>query len=135
MGDDEKNHVLELEDEYSCLVVDDSDFMVKNLERIISSFNCEVIGKAFNGQEAVDFVEENTDDIDFITLDITMPEMDGIEALEEILEIDPDMTVIMVSAVGKEKTVKKCISLGADHFIVKPFEREDIYEKLSAILE
>lgn len=125
---------LELDDTYTCIVVDDSEFMVKNLRRMFESFGCELLGTAEDGHEAVELVEEHGDDIDFVSLDITMPEMDGIEALERILEMEPDMTVIMVSAMGQESTVKECISKGAKHFIVKPFEREDVFRKLKKVL-
>ena len=131
MGD---KRVLELSEEFSVLIVDDSDFMVQNLERMMGSFGCEVVGTAKDGIEAVEQVENHAEDLDFVTLDITMPEMDGIEALEKIKEIAPNMTVIMVSAMGQEGTVKECIAKGADHFIVKPFEREEVFEKLNKIL-
>lgn len=137
MGDEE--HVLTLGrktngDPYKCIVVDDSAFMIKNLVRMLESFDAEVVDTAENGIEAVESVKEHVDDIDFVTLDITMPEKDGIEALEEMLEIEPDLNVVMVSAMGQEDTVKKCVMKGADHFIVKPFERDDVFEKLNKIL-
>jgi two-component system chemotaxis response regulator CheY len=121
-------------DPYRCIVVDDSAFMVKNLRRMLNSFDAEVIDTAEDGQEAVDSVEEHVDELDFITLDITMPEMDGLEALDKIKEIAPDLKVIMVSAMGQEDTVKESIMKGAEHFIVKPFEREDVFEKLDGVL-
>lgn len=129
-----EEHVLTIDGEYNALVVDDSAFMVKNLKRMINSFELDVIGTAENGVEAVNFVESNSEELDFITLDITMPEKDGLEALEEIQEINDSITVIMVSAMGQEDTVKKAVMKGADHFIVKPFEREDVHEKLQDVL-
>lgn len=118
---------------YQALVVDDSGFMVKNLVRMLESFDAEVLATAENGKEAVDKVKELGDEIDFVTLDITMPEMDGITALDKMLEIDPDLKVIMVSAMGQEDTVKKSVMKGAKHFIVKPFQREDVFEKLEKV--
>lgn len=126
--------MLELNDDFGVLIVDDSDFMVQNLERMLGSFGCTVVGTAKNGIEAVEQVKNHTENLDFVSLDITMPEKDGIEALEEIKEYAPDLTVVMVSAMGQEETVKKCIAKGADHFIVKPFEREDVFEKLDKVL-
>ncbi|MFB6355943.1 MAG: response regulator [bacterium] len=132
MSDEE--HVLTFDEDYNCIVVDDSAFMVKNLVRMLESFEAEVLDTAENGEEAVELVEEHGSDIDFVTLDITMPEKNGIEALEEILEIEPDLNVVMVSAMGQEDTVKKCVMKGAKHFIVKPFEREDVFEKLTGVM-
>lgn len=134
-----EEHVLTLGakdngDPYKCIVVDDSSFMVKNLKRMLNSFDTEVVDTAENGVEAVELVEEHGDELDFMTLDITMPEKDGLEALEEILEIEPDLKVVMVSAMGQEDTVKKSVMKGAEHFIVKPFEREDVHEKLNSVL-
>ncbi len=119
---------------YKALVVDDSAFMVKNLKRMLESFDAEVIATAEDGTEAVSAVENDGDELDFCTLDITMPEMNGIEALEKMLEIKPDLTVVMVSAMGQQETVKKSVKLGAKHFIVKPFEREKVFEVLKSVL-
>lgn len=121
-------------DAYQCMVVDDSAFMVKNLKRMLESFDAEVIATAEDGTEAVEIVENKAGELDFITLDITMPEMDGLEALEKIKELAPDIKVVMVSAMGQEDTVKKSVMKGAEHFIVKPFEREDVHEKLEDVL-
>lgn len=133
MADDD--HVLEFNGDYQALVVDDSAFMVKNLVRMLESFDAEVLDTAENGVEAVEAVEEHGDELDFVTLDITMPEKNGIEALEEILDMYPDLSVCMVSAMGQEDTVKKCVMKGAKHFIVKPFERDDVFEKLTEVLD
>ncbi len=135
-ADDE--HLLSLGEKdngepYRAMVVDDSAFMVKNLVRMLESFDVEVLDTAENGKEAVEKVEELSGELDFVTLDITMPEMDGITALEKMLEIDPDLSVIMVSAMGQEDTVKKSVMKGAKHFIVKPFQREDVFEKLEKV--
>lgn len=119
---------------YKALVVDDSAFMIKNLKRMLDSFDAEVIETAEDGHLAVEAVENHGDEIDFITLDITMPEMNGLDALEEILEIEPSINVLMVSAMGQKDTVKKAVMKGADHFIVKPFERDDVFEKLNGVL-
>lgn len=137
MADDD--HVLSIGTKkdgspFKALVVDDSEFMVKNLKRMLNSFDAEVVDTAEDGTEAVAAVEERGDEIDFITLDITMPEMNGLEALEEILDIEPDMQVLMVSAMGQEDTIKEAVMKGAKHFIVKPFEREDVYDKLEQVL-
>ncbi|MFP4686713.1 MAG: response regulator [bacterium] len=119
---------------YKGLVVDDSAFMIKNLVRILESFDAEVVDVAENGKVALEKVKEHKDELDFITLDITMPEMDGITALEKIQEMETGIKVVMVSAMGQQDTVKKCVMMGAKHFIVKPFQREDVFEKLKKVL-
>ncbi len=134
-----EEHVLTIGDSpdgdpYKCMVVDDSAFMVKNLKRMLESFDAHVIATAEDGTEAVDIVENKGDELDFITLDITMPEMDGLEALEKIKQTAPNLKVVMVSAMGQEDTVKKSVMKGAEHFIVKPFERLDVHEKLEDVL-
>lgn len=134
-----EEHVLTLGESddgnpYRCMVVDDSAFMIKNLKRMLESFDTEVVAMAEDGTEAVEVVEERGSELDLITLDITMPEMDGLEALEKIKDMAPEIKVVMVSAMGQEDTVKKTVMKGAEHFIVKPFEREDIHEKLDGVL-
>ena len=119
---------------YKAMIVDDSAFMVKNLDRILKSFEVEVLCTASNGLEAVENFKKHKDELDFCTLDITMPEMNGIEALEKMLEIDPKFKIMMVSAMGQKETVKKCIQLGAKHFIVKPFQRDKVHGVLESVL-
>lgn len=136
--DDE--HVLSLGEKdngepYRAVVVDDSAFMVKNLVRMLESFDVKVLDTAENGQQAIEKVKELKDELDFVTLDITMPEMDGITALEKMMEIEPDLKVIMVSAMGQEDTVKKSVMKGAKHFIVKPLEREDVFKKIDRVVK
>ena len=130
----ESDHVLEFNHTYNVLVVDDSAFMVKNLKRMLGSLGCEILDTAENGVEAVESAKEHMAQLDLITLDITMPEKNGIEALEEIKQINPKITVVMVSAMGQKDTVKKCIKKGASHFVVKPFERDDVFQKLKKVL-
>lgn len=119
---------------YKALVVDDSVFMVRNLKKMLEDMGVEVLATAENGLEAVEFVENHGDELDFCTLDITMPELDGFGALKQMLEIKPNLIVVMVSAMGQKKTVKKCIRLGAKHFIHKPFSKEKINGVLKLVL-
>jgi two-component system, chemotaxis family, chemotaxis protein CheY len=110
------------------LVVDDAMFMRKVVSDALTSGGHEVIGEAANGQEAVDRFKELRPDV--MTLDITMPEMDGIAALREIIALDPAARVVMCSAIGQETKVLEAVKTGAKDFIVKPFATERV---LSAI--
>lgn len=103
------------------LVVDDASFMRMRLNKVLTSQGHEVI-EASNGVEAVAAYDEHRPDV--VLMDITMPEMDGLEALRKIKEKHPDARVIMCSALGQEKTVIESIKSGAKDFIVKPFQPE-----------
>jgi two-component system, chemotaxis family, chemotaxis protein CheY len=134
---DEQRHILPRKPDgskYGFLIVDDSDFMVKNLVRIVQSFEGEVIATAENGAEAVLRYRENMGRIDCVTLDITMPKMSGLEALELIRKDDPRAVVVMVSALGHKEAVQQAILKGAKHFVVKPFQRESVYKVFLSIL-
>lgn len=110
------------------LIVDDSSFMRKILKSILVKNGYTVIGEAENGKIAIEKYVQLQPDI--VTMDVTMNEMSGIEALGEIKKIDGDAKVIMVSAMGQEVIVREAISLGAKGFLVKPFEERTV---LSAI--
>lgn len=101
------------------LVVDDAKFMRVMLGGILQRMGCEVI-EAENGVEAITKYQEHHPDL--VTMDITMPEMDGVEAVKKLKEIDPSAKIIMVSAMGQKDFVLKSIQYGAMDFIVKPFE-------------
>jgi two-component system, chemotaxis family, chemotaxis protein CheY len=110
------------------LVVDDAAFMRKMVSDALSGGGHEVVGEAGNGDEAVQRYRELRPDV--TTLDITMPEKDGISALKEIIAADPGAKVVMCSALGQESKVLESIKLGAKDFVVKPFQAERV---LSAI--
>ena len=114
------------------LIVDDSIFVAKQLGQILSSEGYEVVATAGDGKEGVDKYEEWYTNIDVGTMDITMPRMDGITALEQIMAFDKDANVIMVSALGKEELVKKSLMLGAKNYIVKPLDRKKVLERIGA---
>ncbi len=114
------------------LIVDDAAFMRATLRRILEKNGYEVIGEAENGAVGVERYKDLQPDI--VTMDITMPEMGGIEALKAIKEYDSAAKVIMVSAMGQEFMVKDAIMSGAQTFIVKPFKEEFIVETLVKIL-
>ena len=114
------------------LIVDDSIFVAKQLGQILSSEGYEVVATAGDGKEGVDKYKELYPNIDVVTMDITMPRMDGITALEQIMAFDNDANVIMVSALGKEELVKKSLMLGAKNYIVKPLDRKKVLERIGA---
>ena len=105
---------------FRCLVADDSLFARKHIAKIVSRIGVNVIGEAVNGREAVEQYFRLRPDL--VLLDITMPELDGVEALQKILEGDGNAKVVMVSSIGHREMVNKAISLGARHFITKPYE-------------
>ena len=113
------------------LVVDDAMFMRKVVSDALVSGGHEVIGEAANGQEAVARFRELRPDV--MTLDITMPEMDGIAALREIIALDPSARVIMCSALGQESKVLEAVKAGAKDFIVKPFQKERVLSAIAKV--
>ncbi|MEA2150896.1 MAG: two-component system, chemotaxis family, chemotaxis protein CheY [Solirubrobacteraceae bacterium] len=108
------------------LVVDDAAFMRKVVSDALNRGGHEVIGEAANGAEAVARYQELQPDL--MTLDITMPEMDGLTALREIIAIDPRARIIMCSALGQESKVLEAIKGGAKDFVVKPFKAERVLD-------
>jgi two-component system chemotaxis response regulator CheY len=120
---------------YRVLVVDDSMFIAKQLGQIFTSEGFEVAATAGDGSQGLEKYKELYPTIDLVTMDITMPVMDGVSALEKILEFDKDAKVIMVSALGKEDVVKKCLLMGAKSFIVKPLDRKKVLERVVSVLK
>jgi two-component system chemotaxis response regulator CheY len=107
----------------SCLIVDDAMIMRMRLQQILENdFN--IVGMASNGQEALE--QYGKLNPDFITLDISMPEKNGIQVLTEIMEKFPNANVIIVSAVGQKQMIFDALGLGAKDFVVKPFEPEKV---------
>ncbi len=114
------------------LVVDDAAFMRMMLKDILEKNDFEVIGEAENGQMAVDKYKELEPDL--VTMDITMPEMDGIEAVKHIRSLDANARVVMCSAMGQQAMVIDAIQAGAKDFVVKPFQPERVVEAVSKAL-
>lgn len=114
------------------LVVDDMLFMRMALKSILEKNGFSIIGNAENGVEAVKKYMECTPDI--VTMDITMPEMSGLDALKKIKQYDPKARVVMVSAMGQEQCVKEAIINGAKYFIVKPFKEAQVIETLNKVI-
>jgi two-component system, chemotaxis family, chemotaxis protein CheY len=117
----------------SVLIVDDALFMRTVLKDILTKNGYEVIGEATNGFEAIEKYEELNPDI--ITMDITMPELDGIEALKKIMQINHDAKIIMCSAMGQQGIVVEAIKQGACDFIIKPFQPARVVQALEKALQ
>ena len=106
------------------LIVDDAAFMRISIKNMLTKNGYEVVGEADNGAVGVEMYKELRPDI--VTMDITMPEMSGLDALKEITKVDPQAKVVMVSAMGQEAMVREAIVSGAKGFIVKPFKEDGI---------
>jgi two-component system chemotaxis response regulator CheY len=120
---------------YRVLVVDDSMFIAKQLGQIFTSEGFELAGTAADGAQGLERYKEMYPNIDLVTMDITMPVMDGITALEKIMEFDKKAMVIMVSALGKEDVVKRSLLTGAKSYIVKPLDRKKVLERVVSVLK
>jgi two-component system chemotaxis response regulator CheY len=114
------------------LIVDDAGFMRRMLKNIVSQGGFEIVGEADNGITAVEMYKELKPDA--VTMDITMPQMDGLTALKEILAYDSNAKIIMCSAMGQQFMVVEAIKLGAVDFVEKPFETEQVVKALRKAL-
>lgn len=114
------------------LIVDDSRTARKILKQILEELGHEIVGEAVNGEEGVAQYKELKPDL--TTMDITMPIIDGIEALRQIRAYDPEAKVIMVSAAGQKHKVLEAMKAGAAEFLTKPFEEEEIEERIRSIV-
>lgn len=113
------------------LIVDDAAFMRAAIRTILERNGFEVVGEAENGAIGVRKYQELRPDI--VTMDITMPEMTGLEALKHIRSFDPDAKVVMITAMGQEHLVKEAILSGAKSFIVKPFKEDHVIQTLKKL--
>ncbi len=120
---------------YRVLIVDDSMFVTKQISQILSSEGFDIVGTGKDGQEGLEKYKEIYPNVDFVTMDITMPRMDGVTAMEKILEFDKEAKVIMISALGKQDLVKKSLLLGAKNYIVKPLDRQKVLERVLTSLK
>ena len=114
------------------LVVDDAAFMRMMLKDILTKVGYDVVGEAADGNEAVAKYNELKPDL--VTLDITMPNKDGLQALKEIRANDPNATCIMCSAMGQQAMVIDAIQAGAKDFVVKPFQPDRVLESIHKVL-
>ncbi|AMQ17805.1 response regulator [Thermococcus peptonophilus] len=114
------------------LVVDDAAFMRMLVKKILTQAGHQVVGEASNGKEAIEKYKQLKPDL--VTMDIVMPEMDGITAVKEIMKIDPNAKIIMITAVGQEAKVMEALKSGAKGYIVKPFQAPKVIEEVNRVL-
>lgn len=114
------------------LIVDDAAFMRMMIKDILEKNGFEIVGEASNGLKAVEIYKKEKPDV--VTMDITMPDMDGIEAVKAIKAFDPAARVIMCSAMGQQTMVMDAIRAGARDFIVKPFQQDRVLEAIKKAL-
>ncbi|MCR5785387.1 MAG: response regulator [Eubacterium sp.] len=114
------------------LICDDAAFMRMMIKDILTKNGYNVVGEAENGLKAVEKYAETSPDL--VLMDITMPEMDGIQALKKIRESDANAVVIMCSAMGQQAMVIEAIQSGAKDFIVKPFQADRVIEAVKKVL-
>ena len=114
------------------LIVDDAEFMRVMLREILEDMDLVVIAEASNGVEAIEKFRQSRPEL--VLMDITMPTMDGIEALGVILKEDPQALVVMITALGQKDQVLSAIKAGARDFIIKPFDQERVQDTLSRLL-
>ncbi|NMB40925.1 MAG: response regulator [Firmicutes bacterium] len=113
------------------LIVDDTAFMRMTLRNVLEKNGYEIVGEAEDGVQAVE--QYSLVNPDLVTMDITMPNMDGITAIKKIMEIDPVAKVVVVSAMGQKALVIEALNSGAKDFIVKPFQPDRIVEALQKV--
>jgi len=114
------------------LVVDDAAFMRMMLKDILAKNGFEIVGEAANGNEAVEIYQALSPDL--VTMDITMPQCDGISALKQIMGVNKAAKVIMCSAMGQQAMVIEAIQAGARDFIVKPFQPDRVVAAIQKVL-
>ncbi len=117
---------------YSLMIVDDSSIIREQIARCEFADEFEIVCKASNGAHAVKGCEAHLPDI--VTMDLTMPYMDGLEAIRNILEISPDSRILVVSALNDKATGIKALKLGASGFLCKPFTEEQLVEALKEVM-
>src|SRR5699024_115111 len=114
------------------LITDDAAFMRMQLKSNLENLNHEIVGEAENGLEAIQKYKDLEPDL--VTMDITMPEMNGVDAVKEIMKVNPKAKIVMCSAMGQQNMVLDAIKAGAKDFIVKPFTAERIEEAIGKLI-
>lgn len=114
------------------LIVDDSSIIRKAIQKYLGQLDVEIVGEAGDGKTALDLFQEL--DPDLVTMDITMPEMDGLTCLEEMLKIKPETRILVISALSDQATALKAMKNGAKGFLGKPFSEDKVKEAFERLL-
>lgn len=117
------------------MIVDDSDYMRSRLKSALDDDEYEIIDEASNGAWAVQKYKEQGEDIDLVLMDIVMRKANGVKATAAIKQLDPDARIIMCTSVGQRKKMKLAARAGADGYVIKPFDDEEIAEAIQSIVE
>lgn len=121
-----------MSDKHKVMIVDDSKMIIKLIQGFLETYNIEIVGTASDGKTAVNLFKQT--DPDIVTLDITMPEMDGLTVLEEILKIKASAKVVVISALTDNATALKALKMGAKDFIPKPFKEDSLKAVLDRLI-
>ena len=119
---------------FKVLVVDDSMFVAKQLGQILASEGYEVVSTAVDGAEGVEKYKELCPHVDLVTMDITMPKLDGIGALKAIMAKDSAAKVVMITAAGQQSKVVEALKSGAKQFVTKPFDKDEVLKSIKESL-
>lgn len=118
---------------HKMMIVDDSNIIRSKIQRAHDKDQFEVVAVASNGFEAVDMFEQTKPDV--VTMDLTMPSMDGIECIEQLVAIDPDVSILVISALSDEATGIEALEKGASGFLLKPFSDEQLQSALNELTD
>ena len=118
---------------YRFMIVDDSEFILKSLRVTISMLGGEVVGQCKDGHEAIDVYRKVRPDV--VTCDIVMPTMSGVDVVKQLVDLDPDAKVIMVSSLGHKEMIQQAVTNGAKYFIVKPFKPVDAASSIGTVVK
>ena len=121
-----------MSDKIRLLIVDDSLIIRKSIQKYLTEYNIEVVGIAGDGKAALDVYKRTKPEV--VTLDITMPEIDGLTVLEEMLKLDPSTKIMVVTALSDKATGLKAIRLGAKGFLPKPFSADELKESFARLV-
>jgi two-component system, chemotaxis family, chemotaxis protein CheY len=114
------------------MIVDDSNIIRRRIERCQQIDRLEVVGSASNGREAVALFQRMRPDV--VTMDLTMPEMDGVQCVEELVQLKPDVLILVISALADKATAVEAIEKGANGFLCKPFTDRQLNDALAELL-